>query len=120
ALISANPFIPAPGIAPVALIVLRTQREEAELRARFGEPYREFVERTGMFFPRGSGAWISLGLTLLTLAAYARTPVLGFISVDDPGYVIENQQVQAGLTADSVRWAFTTTAQSNWHPLTWL
>ena len=120
ALISSNAFILATGIATVALIVLRTQREEAELRARFGEPYREFVERTGMFFPRGPGAWISLGLTLLTLAAYARTPVLGFISVDDPGYVIENQQVQAGLTADSVRWAFTTTAQSNWHPLTWL
>ncbi|HJQ97035.1 MAG TPA: tetratricopeptide repeat protein [Candidatus Polarisedimenticolaceae bacterium] len=120
ALISANAFILATGIATVALIALRTRREEAELRARFGEPYREFVERTGMFFPRGPGAWIAAGLVLLTLAAYARTPILGFISVDDPGYVVENAQVQAGLTAEGLRWAFTTTAQSNWHPLTWL
>ena len=65
-------------------------------------------------------AAIALTLAALTLAAYGRTPTLGFISVDDPGYVIENPQVQAGLTAEGVRWAFTTTAQSNWHPLTWL
>ena len=65
-------------------------------------------------------AAIALTLAALTLAAYGRVPVLGFISVDDPGYVVENPQVQAGLTAEGVRWAFTTTAQSNWHPLTWL
>jgi len=39
---------------------------------------------------------------------------------DDYTYLIENARVQSGLTADGVRWAFTTTYASNWHPLTWL
>ncbi len=39
---------------------------------------------------------------------------------DDPGYVVENLQVQQGLTPDTFRWAFTSTAEANWHPLTWL
>ncbi|MCK7509700.1 MAG: hypothetical protein MZV70_40425 [Desulfobacterales bacterium] len=39
---------------------------------------------------------------------------------DDPHYVRDNVIVQNGLTWQGVRWAFTTTAMANWHPLTWL
>ena len=48
--------------------------------------------------------------------------VLGheFTNYDDDDYVTENPLVQAGLTAASVKWAFTTSHACNWHPLTWL
>ncbi len=48
---------------------------------------------------------------------------LGFIKYDDygpKGYIVNNTNIQAGITAESVRWAFTTTHASNWHPVTWL
>jgi len=63
---------------------------------------------------------ISLGLVLITWAAYGRVGWLDFISLDDPHYVAENLHVQKGLTLDDVKWAFTTDAGTNWHPLTWL
>jgi tetratricopeptide (TPR) repeat protein len=36
------------------------------------------------------------------------------------GYIEQNPRVCAGLTPDSVRWAFHSMEQANWHPLTWL
>ena len=54
------------------------------------------------------------------LLVYARTVGFGFVGLDDPGYVTANERVLAGLTVDGVLWAFTTSAQGNWHPLTWL
>ncbi|HEY6838471.1 MAG TPA: hypothetical protein VI389_06995, partial [Geobacteraceae bacterium] len=44
----------------------------------------------------------------------------GFVIYDDPEYVTENGPVLAGLTRDSIAWAFTTAHEGNWHPLTWL
>jgi Flp pilus assembly protein TadD len=44
----------------------------------------------------------------------------GFIHYDDGYYVAHNPDVQAGLSANGLRWAFTTTHACNWHPLTWL
>lgn len=59
-------------------------------------------------------------LFLIVLGAFL--PVLrnGFVNYDDPVYVTENLQVQAGLTWEGVRWAFTNTDNANWHPVTWL
>ncbi len=70
--------------------------------------------------PAPAPLWICLGLAALVFAAF--WPVLGndFISYDDPAYVTENPHTLAGLTADSIHWAFTTTYFGNWHPLTWL
>jgi len=59
-------------------------------------------------------------LLLITAASYARVPGFGFVHYDDPLYVFQNPQVRAGLSADGIRWAFTTGHASNWHPLTWL
>jgi protein-S-isoprenylcysteine O-methyltransferase Ste14 len=51
-LVAANWFLLAFGILTVALIVLRTGREEERLLARFGESYRTYMERTGRFLPK--------------------------------------------------------------------
>src|SRR5438093_6677457 len=59
-------------------------------------------------------------LVTVTLAAYGRVWQLGFVDYDDPGYVFENPHVLAGLGRSGLAWAFTTTTESNWHPLTWL
>jgi len=42
-----------------------------------------------------------------------------FTNYDDPVYITDNQHVQAGLTADGLRWAFTS-FDFNWHPVTWI
>src|SRR5947208_2238717 len=59
-------------------------------------------------------------LVALTLAAFGRVCGHDFVNYDDPDYVTENPQVLAGLTRQSIAWAFTTTHAANWHPLTWL
>ena len=59
-------------------------------------------------------------LAVLTGLGYAGVGELGFISLDDVEYVTANSQVQQGLTAESLGWAFRATTLGNWHPLTWL
>jgi tetratricopeptide (TPR) repeat protein len=63
-----------------------------------------------------------LGALLIGLIAIAFWPLPdnGFIDYDDPFYVTNNPDVNGGLTAQSIKWAFTTLQVSNWHPLTWL
>src|SRR5271166_7196148 len=63
---------------------------------------------------------LALLLALATLAVYYPVSHLPFINYDDDLYVTENVHVQSGLEWDTVQWAFTTYAASNWHPLTWL
>lgn len=64
---------------------------------------------------------VSLLILLLALSAGAFSPVLsnGFIDFDDGDYIENNRWVRNGLTAEGIRWAFTTFDQGNWHPLTW-
>lgn len=67
----------------------------------------------------------AVGLTaaaLVTVTGVVFAPALGckFINFDDPEYVLKNNEVRGGLSAEGTRWAFTTFAQANWHPLTWL
>jgi Tfp pilus assembly protein PilF len=63
---------------------------------------------------------LALLLGVAVLAVF--WPALGhdFVNYDDDLYVTRNPWVQQGLTGASVRWALTTDAASNWHPLTWL
>ncbi len=63
---------------------------------------------------------IYLALALATIIAYEPLRHNDFISYDDYAYVTENPQVQAGITRESIFWAFTTSYKANWHPLTWL
>lgn len=57
-------------------------------------------------------------LIAASLIAYGRIAVNGFVNFDDPAYVMENASVKAGLTADTLKWAFTAVVASNWHPFT--
>ncbi|MGL6096206.1 MAG: tetratricopeptide repeat protein, partial [Fimbriiglobus sp.] len=59
---------------------------------------------------------------LFVAAAVLYWPAVGFqfVNFDDPGYVTGNPRVLGGLSPAGVAWAFSATAESNWHPLTWL
>ena len=63
---------------------------------------------------------VTLALMLFTSALYARTVGHDFVNFDDDAYVTNNPAVRSGLTLNGVRWAFTETYFSNWHPVTWL
>lgn len=52
---SANWLIGVSSLAVIGLLVVRTSKEEQMLIARFGEPYRDYMEKTGRFFPRRLG-----------------------------------------------------------------
>jgi protein O-mannosyl-transferase len=65
-------------------------------------------------------ALIALALFLATWLLYYPALRNGFVNYDDPDYVTSNLHVQRGLTATSVAWAFRSTDEANWHPLTWL
>ena len=70
--------------------------------------------------PEKRTAILSLLLVVVTVCVFNRASQNSFINFDDDGYITENPHLRAGLTWETVRWAFTTNAQSNWHPLTWL
>ena len=50
--VPANWFILLTGSLAWLVIVFRTNKEEENLIARFGDDYRGYMERTGRFFPR--------------------------------------------------------------------
>jgi protein-S-isoprenylcysteine O-methyltransferase Ste14 len=52
ALTASNWFLIAAGVVVFALLAIRSRTEEEKLLARFGEPYRDYQERTGRFLPR--------------------------------------------------------------------
>lgn len=70
--------------------------------------------------PRRALAAAALLLLLLGIIAFAPAVKNGFVNYDDDLYVLKNGSVRAGLTAESVKWAFTSVAAGNWHPLTWI
>ena len=60
------------------------------------------------------------GLGLWTLLVYWNVLNCDFISYDDPLYILDRTQIPNGLTIENIRWAFTTTSDANWIPVTWL
>jgi len=69
---------------------------------------------------RGRRFLVALLLAGAVVAVY--WPVLGFefVSYDDSMYVTRNREVQRGLGAESLWWAWTTLYAANWQPLTWM
>jgi tetratricopeptide (TPR) repeat protein len=63
---------------------------------------------------------LCLALVLITLLLYAPMSRAPYFTVDDNAYVYENYHVRQGLNWGTVKWAFTTTEMSNWHPVAWL
>ena len=72
------------------------------------------------FLTARPSVWISALLLVATVCIYWPVGHHEFVNFDDPDYVTENPHTQAGLTWGSVRWAFTESHSSNWHPLTWM
>jgi len=63
---------------------------------------------------------VYLALVLTTFAVFSQVRNHDFVNYDDPTYIYKNQNIQSGITLDSIKWAFTTGYAANWHPLTWL
>ena len=61
---------------------------------------------------------ICAALAGITWLVFGQTVAHQFVTYDDPQYVYENAKVAAGLSPESVLWAFTHTVGGNWHPLT--
>jgi protein-S-isoprenylcysteine O-methyltransferase Ste14 len=53
-LMADNWFIAGLGILAFILMAVRTPKEEANLIEKFGDEYREYMKRTGRFFPKFS------------------------------------------------------------------
>jgi protein-S-isoprenylcysteine O-methyltransferase Ste14 len=51
-LATANWFLLLAGLLPLGFLVVRTKTEEQKLIERFGDEYRNYMARTGRFFPR--------------------------------------------------------------------
>jgi protein O-mannosyl-transferase len=63
---------------------------------------------------------LCLLIVVATLAVYNPVNQHPFVNYDDTAYITDNLHIHRGLTWDTIAWAFTTTEQANWHPLTWI
>jgi len=78
-------------------------------------------ENAGLFASAGKrNVVLSLLLAVATLVIYNAVNQHPFVNYDDDRYVTENLHVRAGVNWETIRWAFASTEQANWHPLTWL
>jgi hypothetical protein len=59
-------------------------------------------------------------LLVATVALYYPVSHYPFANADDDSYISDNAHVKYGFEPDTVKWAFTTFRDANWHPLTWL
>ncbi len=75
---------------------------------------------SAIFVPQKRRLILCLLLVLATLALYNSVTHAPFLNYDDQVYVTDNLHVRAGLTWKTVGWAFRSSEQSNWHPITWL
>jgi tetratricopeptide (TPR) repeat protein len=92
----------------------------AEAPVEAATPATAEVPRRRFSVPHWRELLLCLLLAGVTGGVYSRACRNGFVNYDDNVYVEQNDEVQKGLTLETVRWAFTTTEMVNWHPLTWL
>ena len=64
--------------------------------------------------------WVLIVLCVVTLGVYVQVGGHEFVNLDDFDYVTDNPRVNAGLSWQGARAAFTETHSANWHPLTTL
>jgi protein O-mannosyl-transferase len=87
-----------------------------------GQPPENFIDagKSSLDDRRATRLILCLLLVLVTIALYSPVSRAPYLNYDDNAYVYENYHVRQGLTWQTISWAFTTTDESNWHPLTWL
>ena len=61
-----------------------------------------------------------ISLIALIIIVYTQVLHFGFANIDDSVYVTQNSHVLGGLSAEGLKWAFTSTFAGFWHPITWL
>ena len=83
-----------------------------------GKQTKRLIEAPGQQLLLDLGIW--LGLILSIFAVYAQVGHFDFNTYDDDVYVYNNVHVQEGLTAGSIKWAFTGVVSNNWMPVTLL
>ncbi len=54
--LAANWFMGLASLSALLMLLVRLPKEEAKLIERFGDEYREYMRRTGSFFPRLKGS----------------------------------------------------------------
>ncbi len=74
---------------------------------------------------RKTAVWLALLLAVVTVAVYSPLHAHPFAALDDGPYFYGNPHVRAGLTQDTVKWAFTSMGSvtpdvPDWHPVAWL
>ena len=69
-------------------------------------------------------SWQRLTTIILFIALifiiYNQVLHFGFANIDDSVYVTQNSHVLGGLSAEGLKWAFTSMFAGFWHPITWL
>ena len=63
---------------------------------------------------------IIIFLIVASFIAFGRIIGNDFINFDDNDYITENDHIKAGLSSETIKWAFSAVVSSNWHPLTLL
>ena len=62
-------------------------------------------------------AGVCVGLIALVWFVFGQTIKFPFVNFDDPEYVYEVPEINAGLTLHGIKWAFTHWPATNWFPL---
>jgi len=62
---------------------------------------------------------ICIVLAVATLCVYSLVLRHPFVNYDDDIYVVNNPQVNTGLSWQNIRWSLTALWAGNWHPITW-
>jgi tetratricopeptide (TPR) repeat protein len=78
------------------------------------------MNATAQFLSRQRATVAGLVLALVTTALYWSITHHDFFNIDDPRFITQNPQVQAGLTRAGILWSFQTFDTENWQPLTWM
>jgi tetratricopeptide (TPR) repeat protein len=76
------------------------------------------VSKAG-FFTAPDQAMLRWSLLLSTLCVYCSVVQNSFVNFDDDLY-FSTPEIRQAFDWNLLRWAFTTFAQANWHPITWL
>ena len=92
-------------------------KTRAQIRKK---PQSKTPPGTGPFLSsKKQNAALSVLLAVVTIALYSPAFGYRFVVWDDHDYVTANPHIR-GLGWSNIKWAFTSTYASNWHPLTWL
>lgn len=62
----------------------------------------------------------AFAIALITLAVFSPVLQHEFVNLDDPVIVYANPNIQNGVTFEAIRWAFSSSYESNWIPLSWI